>query len=101
MEKLATTTQELTELEKELSAYGACDPVKVEEKRRAVICAREAAVRWTGKLVFHPSDRVDSDGASNEDNFCVLLSYFTRQTGSGALEIRNFLDVGDDYEDIC
>jgi hypothetical protein len=32
----------------ELGAYGACDPAKVEETRRAVTLAKEAAIRWTG-----------------------------------------------------
>ena len=40
----------MTELQAELEAYGACDPVKVEEKRRAVVLAREAALRHTGKV---------------------------------------------------
>jgi hypothetical protein len=40
----------LTELQAELEVYGACDPVKVDEKRRAVILGRrEAALRHTGK----------------------------------------------------
>lgn len=29
--------------------YGACDPIRVEEKKRAVVLAKEAAVRWTGE----------------------------------------------------
>jgi hypothetical protein len=37
------------ELHAELEAYGACDPVKVEAKHRAVVVAREAALRHTGK----------------------------------------------------
>ena len=40
--------KELAELQTELDAYGACDPVKVEEKRRAAVLAREAALRHTG-----------------------------------------------------
>ena len=47
--KLTETRQQLDKLEKELTQYGACDPVKVEEKRRAVVLAKEAAVRWTGE----------------------------------------------------
>ena len=38
----------MEELEKELAQYGLCDPAKVEEKKRAVVLAKEAAVRWTG-----------------------------------------------------
>jgi hypothetical protein len=42
----------LAALEKELLQYGACDPVKVEEKRRGVTLAKEAAIRWTGVFLL-------------------------------------------------
>jgi hypothetical protein len=45
----AVVRSTLMELRAELEAYGACDPVKVEEKRRAVVLAREAALHHTGK----------------------------------------------------
>ena len=48
--RLATTKKTLTELQAELEAYGACDPVKVEQKRRAGMLAREAALRHTGQV---------------------------------------------------
>ncbi|OSD06701.1 meiotic nuclear division protein 1 [Trametes coccinea BRFM310] len=48
LNKLAELKKEHARLETELAAYGACDPAKVEEKRRAVVLAKEAAVRWTG-----------------------------------------------------
>lgn len=35
-------------MEGELQNYGACDPVKIQEKKRAVVLAKEAAIRWTG-----------------------------------------------------
>ena len=47
--------KELAELQTELDAYGACDPVKVEEKRRAAVLAREAALRHTGLGLFIPT----------------------------------------------
>ena len=58
MEKLAGLKAEYAKLETELAAFGACDPVKIEEKKRAVILAKEAAIRWTGEcslllLSFH------------------------------------------------
>ncbi|TFY56819.1 hypothetical protein EVG20_g8781 [Dentipellis fragilis] len=80
--KLVQHKKELQALEIELQAYGACDPVKVEEKKRAVILAKEAAVRWT-------------------DNYLILLSHFTRQNGVEADDVRKYLGVGEDYEDIC
>jgi len=38
-------------MEEELQNYGACDPIKIQEKKRAVVLAKEAAVRWTGDRV--------------------------------------------------
>ncbi|KAJ7096322.1 meiotic nuclear division protein 1 [Mycena epipterygia] len=66
----------------ELGAYGACDPAKVQETRRGVTLAKEAAIRWT-------------------DNYSMLLSHFTRQHGVDAGEIRRHLGVEEEYEDIC
>jgi hypothetical protein len=49
LEQLSSTKKQLTVLQEEIDAYGACDPVKVEEKKRAATLAHEAAVRWTGQ----------------------------------------------------
>jgi hypothetical protein len=38
-------------LEKELGAYGACDPARVDEKKRGGVLAHEAAIRWTGEIL--------------------------------------------------
>lgn len=48
MSRLSTARVKLSELEKELSKYGSCDPAKIEAKRRASTLAHEAAIRWTG-----------------------------------------------------
>jgi len=82
LETLAASKKELAILEKELSDYGACDPTKVEDKKRGVTLAKEASIRWT-------------------DNYSMLLSHFTRQTCLNPDEIRKYLEIGDDYEDIC
>ncbi|KAM5531830.1 hypothetical protein V8D89_010786 [Ganoderma adspersum] len=79
--KLATLKAEYANVETELAAYGACDPVKMEEKRRAIVLAKEAAVRWT-------------------DNYLVLLSHFTRQNGVEATDVREYLGVDEEYEDL-
>lgn len=50
LENLASAKKKYAALEKELGAYGACDPAKVEEKKRGVFLAHEAAIRWTGKI---------------------------------------------------
>ncbi|KAF8135577.1 meiotic nuclear division protein 1 [Boletus edulis] len=81
VEKVVEARQHIVALEKELEAYGACDPIKVEEKKRAITLAHEAAVRWT-------------------DNYSILLAYFTRQRGVDVQEVRRFLEIGEDYEDI-
>jgi hypothetical protein len=39
----------LTVLRAELEVYGVCDLVKVEARHRAMVLAREAALRHTGK----------------------------------------------------
>ena len=49
LSKLTGARTNLHDLERELTQYGACDPVVVEEKQRALVLAKEAAVRWTGK----------------------------------------------------
>ncbi|KAH7888826.1 meiotic nuclear division protein 1 [Phlebopus sp. FC_14] len=81
LETLAEAKQQAVALEKELGAYGACDPAKVEERKRAVTLAHEAAVRWT-------------------DNYSILLAHFTRQNGVDPQEICKFLEINEDYEDI-
>ncbi|KAJ6625646.1 meiotic nuclear division protein 1 [Mycena sp. CBHHK59/15] len=80
--KLAESKKEHVALQNELGAYGACDPAKIEETKRAVTLAKEAAIRWT-------------------DNYSMLLSHFVRQTGVDAGDIRRHLGVEEDYEDIC
>ena len=49
LEQLAVAKREHAMLEKELSEYGACDPAKVDEKKRGGVLAHEAAIRWTGE----------------------------------------------------
>jgi hypothetical protein len=51
LSKLGVAKQELSMLEKELAAYGACNPTKVEEKKRGGVLAHEAAIRWTGEIL--------------------------------------------------
>ncbi|KAK7472550.1 Meiotic nuclear division protein 1 [Stygiomarasmius scandens] len=82
LNELSQLKGELCRLDQELNAYGACDPVKLEETKRAITLGKEAAIRWT-------------------DNYGVLLSHFTRQTGVPAEDIRKYLEIGEDYEDIC
>ncbi|KAH9998434.1 meiotic nuclear division protein 1 [Russula compacta] len=79
--RLAFETKKLSELQAELEAYGACDPVKVEEKRRAVMLAREAGLRHT-------------------DNYSILMSHFARQHNVEPQDIRTYLGVGIDYEEL-
>lgn len=46
--RMLAVQKEAAALETEQAAYGACDPVVVEQKQRAVLLTHEAAVRWTG-----------------------------------------------------
>ncbi|KAI0821638.1 meiotic nuclear division protein 1 [Trametes gibbosa] len=82
LDQLATLKKEHAQLETELAAYGECDPAKVEEKKRAIVLAKEAAIRWTG----------------TEPRF---RSYRTSLTnGVEAADIRAHLGVDAEYEDI-
>ncbi|KAG6917812.1 hypothetical protein DXG01_000872 [Tephrocybe rancida] len=85
--ELVSLRKQAATLEKELAAYGDCDPIKIEEKKRAVFLAKEAALRWTV-----PTSAVD--------NYGTLLAHFTRQHGVDPAEIRKFLEIDEDYEDI-
>jgi len=49
LEKMARLRRELHDLEKELTAYGDCDPAMFEQTKRAALLAKEATVRWTGR----------------------------------------------------
>ncbi|KIY46210.1 meiotic nuclear division protein 1, partial [Fistulina hepatica ATCC 64428] len=82
LDGLAGAKAELAALEDELKVYGACDPVTIAEHRRAITLAKEAAVRWT-------------------DNYAVLLSHVVRERGVDPQEVRAFLGVDAEYEDIC
>ncbi|KAF9647269.1 hypothetical protein BDM02DRAFT_3098387, partial [Thelephora ganbajun] len=56
LEKLSGLKRNLTGMEEKLENYGARDPVKTQEKERAVVLAKEAEIRWTGDLLT-PDDR--------------------------------------------
>jgi hypothetical protein len=117
--RLVATTKELAELQTELDAYGARDPVKVEEKRRATVLAREAALLHTGLgLSIHPPptpsafasgggygacrtvERRNAD-ESDASHYSVLISLFTRQHNIEPQDIRSCLGVEPDCEDLC
>ncbi|KIK01445.1 hypothetical protein K443DRAFT_132336 [Laccaria amethystina LaAM-08-1] len=80
--KLSNLRRELDTQEAELNAYGDSNPAKVDELKRAVFLAKEAALRWT-------------------DNYGTLAGHFTRQNGVALQDVRKYLEIGEDYEDIC
>ncbi|CAE6349758.1 unnamed protein product [Rhizoctonia solani] len=79
--KFAQDRAILSELESEMAQYGLADPIVLERKRRAIVLAREAACRWT-------------------DNYSVLFSHIVRTLGCEAGELREYLGIGEDFEDI-
>jgi len=99
-EKLDTLNRlkkELVDLETELEAYGDSNPAKIEEAKRAVFLAKEAAYRWTGMK----SNLTNVDMVKPRlDNYGVLLGHFTRQNCVSVEDIRQYLGVGEDYEDL-
>ncbi|KAF8530475.1 meiotic nuclear division protein 1 [Hysterangium stoloniferum] len=80
---LSARKNDISEFQGELAQYDACDPVQVEAKKRAVILAHEAAVRWT-------------------DNFAILRSDFIRRTGADWASLQVYLGIEDvdEYENI-
>ncbi|KAF8161080.1 meiotic nuclear division protein 1 [Crassisporium funariophilum] len=81
LKKLTRLEKDLTDLKAELNAYGDSNPAKVEEAKRATFLAKEAAYRWT-------------------DNYGMLLAHFTRQNGIGIEDIRQYLGIEEEYEDL-
>ncbi|KIY62139.1 meiotic nuclear division protein 1, partial [Cylindrobasidium torrendii FP15055 ss-10] len=81
LEQLTRLKKEVVKLDAELSAYGACDPKKLEETRRGIMLAKEAAIRWT-------------------DNYSIAMSWFVPRIDTDASEVRKFLNVEEEYEDI-
>ena len=98
MKKLSGLKRELCILEAELTAYGDSNPAKVEEVKRAAFLAKEAVFRWTGNhyLVHHLSKR----SKVKADNYSMLLGHFTRQSGVSVEDIRQYLEIGGDYEEL-
>ncbi|KAH7875308.1 meiotic nuclear division protein 1 [Lentinula edodes] len=79
--KLQYMKKELAKLDEELTAYGACDPVKLEETRRAITLGKEAAMRWT-------------------ENYSALLPHFLHHSMASIEDIRKYLEIDEEYEDI-
>ncbi|KZV73308.1 meiotic nuclear division protein 1 [Peniophora sp. CONT] len=80
--RMLAVQKEASALEAEQAAYGACDPVVVEQKQRAVLLTREAAIRWT-------------------DNYTTTLQWFRNQNPYVEMEqIREMLGITEEYEDI-
>lgn len=54
LSQLQTLQSENRRLEAELEAFGACDPIKLEQKKEAIQLAKESALRWTGEHSAFP-----------------------------------------------
>jgi hypothetical protein len=97
---LTRSKKRLAALESEINAYGDSNPAKVEQAKRAAFLAKEASYRWTGmRFIFlrlFGNKWVDIC----EDNYSVLLGHFTRQNRVDAEDIRQYLGIGEAYEDL-
>ena len=91
----------LSELEKEMSQYGSCDPVAIESKRRAITLAHDAAIRWTGGVDAVQFFKTCVDDMPTVDNVALLMSHFTRQNNVEAADVRQYLGITEDFEEIC
>ena len=97
IKKLALLRKDHAALEAELAAYGDSNPTKVEELKRAAFLGKEAAFRWTGSFL---SFMLKRRTARCTDNYGMLLGYFTNQSGIGVDDIREYLCIGEEYEDL-
>ena len=95
---MAELKKDLGILESELSAYGDSNPAKVEEIKRAAFLAKEAVYRWTGKIL--QISVLLAGYLICTDNYGVLLGHFTRQNGISAEDVRQYLSIPEDYEDL-
>ncbi|KAJ3748731.1 Mnd1 family-domain-containing protein [Lentinula detonsa] len=99
--KLQGLKRELAKLDEELTAYGACDPVKLEETRRAITLGKEAAIRWTGNLGFLLPAFLIFDAYMNiVENYSILLPHFLSQSMVPIEDVRKYLEIDEEYEDI-
>jgi len=79
----------------------------VEDKKRAVILAKEAAIRWTGEGRHQLHKLCESSKTVGLvgflwwlDNYALVLSYFTGRHGIDPQEVREHPGVEESYEDI-
>ncbi|VDB87331.1 unnamed protein product [Peniophora sp. CBMAI 1063] len=80
--RMLAVQKEVAALETEQAAYGACDPVVVEQKQRAVLVTHEGAIRWT-------------------ENYSTALQWFRNQNPYVEMEqIREMLGISEEFEDI-
>jgi hypothetical protein len=97
LKKLALLRKEHAAIEAELAAYGESNPTKVDELKRAAFLGKEAAHRWTGSyLIFCVTQRT----VRCTDNYGMLLGYFTRHSGISVDDIREYLCIDEEYEDV-
>ncbi|KAJ9125598.1 hypothetical protein QFC22_000560 [Naganishia vaughanmartiniae] len=80
--KKKTARQNQKALKAELEAYGAADPVKFEEKKRAVQLAKEASLRWT-------------------DNTMILFKMAKDTLGVEYADLRQHLGIDEEWEDLA
>lgn len=85
-------------MEEELQNYGACDPIKIQEKKRAVVLAKEAAIRWTGDRLH---DVLEMVLTPDPDNYSCLRSHVLASSQVTIQDLRAYLEIDDDYEDLC
>jgi hypothetical protein len=72
-----------------LAAFGAADPVKYERKKDAVRVAKEAAQRWTGKLL-----RIERFRKLMVDNTITLMQFIKTTMQVEDEQLRTMLGIG-------
>ncbi|QRV82555.1 meiotic nuclear division-like protein [Ceratobasidium sp. AG-Ba] len=81
MTLLQAKREALSASKAELAQHGLADPALLEQKRRAVVLAHEAALRHT-------------------DNYSAVFQQLVNLLGCNPEELRGYLGVTEEYEDL-
>ena len=97
LEILDHLKKQSADMEGELNAYGDLNPAKFDELKRAAFLAKEAAYRWTGTQAGFQQREVSE---CYLDNYSIVLGHFTKQYDVKVDDIRQYLGIEENYEDL-
>jgi hypothetical protein len=95
LSRLDTARQNQKALKVELEVYGAADPIKFAEKKRAVQLAKEASLLWTGANNLGETKlRMLTFFLLVQDNTMILFKMAKDTLGVECSDLRQHLGIG-------